>query len=56
LIFQSLPPGTKSNRPPSEGLQFFGGVKIDQNTKVMIVTLRNLAGETVYSVDLPPER
>jgi alkaline phosphatase D len=56
LIFQSLPPGTKANRPPSEGLQFFGGVKIDGNTKVMTVTLHNLAGETVYSVDLPPEK
>jgi alkaline phosphatase D len=56
LIFQSLPPGTKANRPPSEGLQFFGGVKIDGNTKVMTVTLRNLAGKTLYSVDLPPEK
>ncbi len=56
LVFQSLPPGTKANRPPSEGLQFFGGVKINANTKVMTVTLRNLAGETVYKVDLPPEK
>jgi len=56
LKFQSLPPGTKANRPPSEGLQFFGGVKINANTKVMTVTLRNLAGETVYKVDLPPEK
>ncbi len=56
LVFQSLPPGTKANRPPSEGLQFFGGVKINAYTKVMTVTLRNLAGETVYSVDLPPEK
>ncbi|WP_193197738.1 alkaline phosphatase D family protein [Nostoc sp. MG11] len=56
LVFQSLPPGTKANRPPSEGLQFFGGVKINSYTNVMTVTLRNLAGETVYSVDLPPEK
>ncbi|MFN6559315.1 MAG: alkaline phosphatase D family protein [Nostoc sp. ChiSLP01] len=56
LKFQSLPPGTKANRPPSEGLQFFGGVKINANTKVMTVTLRNLVGQTVYKVDLPPER
>ncbi|MEH1962635.1 MAG: alkaline phosphatase D family protein [Nostoc sp.] len=55
LIFQSLPPGTKANRPPSEGLQFFGGIKIDADTKVMTVTLRNLVGKTLYSVDLPPE-
>jgi alkaline phosphatase D len=56
LVFQSLPPGTKANRPPSEGLQFFGAVKINSNTKVMTVSLRNLAGEIVYSVDLPPEK
>ncbi|MDZ8258627.1 alkaline phosphatase [Nostoc sp. ChiQUE01b] len=56
LVFQSLPPDTKANRPPSEGLQFFGGVKIDGNTKVMTVTLRNLAGKTLYSIDLPPEK
>ncbi|MBW4562790.1 MAG: alkaline phosphatase [Mojavia pulchra JT2-VF2] len=53
--FQSIPPGTQANRPPSEGLQFFGGVKIDGYTKVMTVTLRNLAGETLYSLSLPPE-
>jgi alkaline phosphatase D len=55
LIFQSLPPGTRANRPPSEGLQFFGAVKIDASSKVMTVSLRNLAGNIVYSVDLPPE-
>ncbi|MBD2439077.1 alkaline phosphatase [Nostoc sp. FACHB-110] len=56
LVFQSLPPGTKANRPPSEGLQFFGAVKIDAYTKVMTVSLRNLEGKVVYSVDLPPEK
>ena len=45
----------KPNRPPSEGLQFFGGVKIDADTKVMTVSLRNIAGEIIYSVDLPQE-
>lgn len=55
LIFQTLPPGTRANRPPSEGLQFFGAVKINAITKVMTVSLRNLVGTTLYSVDLPPE-
>ena len=55
LIFQSNPPGMRPNRPPTEGLQFFGGVKIDANTKVMTVSLRNLAGEIIYSQELPPE-
>jgi len=55
LRFQSLPAGTRANRPPSEGLQFFGAVKINAATKVMTVSIRNLAGQVVYSVDLPSE-
>lgn len=53
--FQSVQPGMKPNRPPSEGLQFFGMVKIDGTNQVMTVALHNLAGEIIYSVDLPPE-
>jgi alkaline phosphatase D len=54
--FVSIPPGTKANRPPSDGLQFFGTVKINSYTTVMTVALLNLKGETLYSVDLPPEK
>jgi alkaline phosphatase D len=53
--FQSIPPDLKANRPPSEGFQFFGTVKIDSNTDVMTVALHNLEGKILYSVDLPPE-
>ena len=53
--FQSIPSDLQPNRPPSERLQFFGTVKINNDTKIMTVTLRNLAGETLYSVDLSPE-
>jgi alkaline phosphatase D len=53
--FNSLPEGTEPNRPPSEGLQFFGMVKIDGDSEVMTVSLHNLAGDILYSVDLPPE-
>lgn len=55
LKFQSLPPGMKQNRPPTEGLQFFGTVKIDAESEVMTVALHNLEGKILYSVDLPPE-
>lgn len=55
VVFNSLPPGTKPNRPPSEGLQFFGMVNIDGNSEVLTVSLRNLAGEVLYSIDLEPE-
>jgi alkaline phosphatase D len=56
LKFVSIPPDTKANRPPSEGLQFFGTVKINSYTSVMTVGLHNLNGETIYSIDLPPEK
>lgn len=53
--FQSIPSNLKQNRPPTEGYQFFGTVKIDGDTEVMTVKLHNLEGKTLYSVDLPPE-
>jgi alkaline phosphatase D len=53
--FISIPEGMKANRPPSDGLQFFGTVKIDAATSVMTVALYNLEGKVLYSIDLPPE-
>ena len=53
--FNSLPPGTKQNRPPSDGLQFFGQVAIAGKTGVMTVSLHNRDGKSIYSVELPPE-
>jgi alkaline phosphatase D len=53
LKYQSIQPGSEQNLPPSDGQQFFGTVKISGATKDMTVTLRNLAGETLYSLDLP---
>jgi alkaline phosphatase D len=52
--FMSLPPGMKQNRPPSDGLQFFGVVEIDGQTQVMKVALHNLTGEKIYEVALTP--
>lgn len=54
LRFASVPPGSPPNQPPSAGLQFFGFVRIAAGTKMMTVDLRNLAGQTIYSVDLEP--
>ncbi len=53
IKFQSIPAGTKANRPPIDGLQFFGTVKIDRDSHVMTVALLNLAGKQLYSIDLP---
>jgi alkaline phosphatase D len=51
--FNGVPNGMKPNRPPSEGYQFFGTLKIDARTRAITVGLHNLAGERVYSVELP---
>jgi alkaline phosphatase D len=53
--YLSIPEGLKANRPPSDGLQFFGQVKIDGRSEVMTVSFHNLLGEKIYSVELPPE-
>jgi alkaline phosphatase D len=52
--FLSIPTDLKPNRPPSEGLQFFGMVKINGQDEVMTVSLHNLRGEKIYGIDLPP--
>jgi alkaline phosphatase D len=52
--FCSIPKGMKPNRPPSEGLQFFGMVKVDAKSRVMTVKLNNIDAKTLYSVDLEP--
>ncbi len=52
--FVAVPPDMKPNRPPTAGLQFYGMVKIDGTTEVMTVRLHDLAGRTLFSVDLPP--
>ena len=44
----------KGNRPPSDGLQFYGFVKIDAKSRVMTVTHFNAAGQHLWSIDLPP--
>ena len=54
--FNGVPTGLKGNRPPSEGYQFFGTMKIDARTRAMTVGLHNLAGEVIYKVELPAER
>jgi alkaline phosphatase D len=53
--FLSIPEGLKANRPPSDGLQFFGLVKIDGTSEVMTISFHNLLGEKIYSVELTPE-
>ena len=46
----------KPNRPPSEGLQFFGRGAIAAGSEVLTVGLHDREGRPLYSVDLLPER
>jgi alkaline phosphatase D len=52
--FSGIPPGMKGNRPPSDGLQFFGLLHIDARTRQLTVSLRNVNGKTLYSTELHP--
>jgi alkaline phosphatase D len=54
LRFASVPADLKPNRPPSEGLQFFGAIRIDGRSEVATVSLHNISGAKVYAVDLEP--
>lgn len=56
LKFLGIPAGMKPNRPPSDGFQFFGTLRIDAKTRAMTAKLHNLAGDTLFSVELPAER
>jgi alkaline phosphatase D len=50
--FCSVPAGMKPNRPPSEGKQYFGTVRIDSRSRAMRVRLHDLSGEAIFSVEL----
>ena len=50
--FTGIPPGMKPNRPPSEGFQFFGKLRIDRRTRAMTVTLHDLSGKTLFTQEL----
>jgi alkaline phosphatase D len=54
--FLGIPSGMKPNRPPSDGLQFFGLLKVDARTRVLTASLHNLSGNAIYRVELPPAR
>jgi alkaline phosphatase D len=48
--------GKTPNRPPSDGLQFFGHVKIAADTRVLTVTLKDIAERSLFTIDLPAAR
>ena len=52
--YVSVPAGMKQNRPPTDGMQYFGLAKIDGTTQVLTVSLNDLTGKALYSVDVKP--
>jgi alkaline phosphatase D len=52
--FLGIPAGMKPNRPPSEGLQFFGTLDIDSASRVLTARLHDVSGRELYSVGLRP--
>jgi alkaline phosphatase D len=56
LRFLGIPKGMKPNRSPAEGLQFFGTVRVDGATRAMTVRLHDVAGRTLWSLEIEAER
>ena len=52
--FNGVPPGMKGNRPPGDGLQFFGTLTIDGKTRALTAKLHDLSGTVLYSEELAP--
>jgi alkaline phosphatase D len=53
--FRGIPDGMKPNRPPSAGLQFFGRIHIEGRSRVLTVSLHDLSGAKIFSLDLEPQ-
>ncbi len=53
VVFSKVPPAGQANLSPYAGLQFFGEVNINRDTKAMTVDLKDIAGTTVFSKTLP---
>jgi alkaline phosphatase D len=54
--FVGIPQGMKPNRPPSDGFQFYGLVKVDAKREVATVSLHDLSGRALYTLELEPQR
>ena len=53
VIFQKASP--TANTPPSGGYQFFGQIDIDEHSKVLSVSLKDLNGAKLFATQLEPK-
>lgn len=55
VVFSKAPPAGRANLSPYAGLQFFGEVHIDRQSKAMTVELKDINGDAVFSKTLLAE-
>jgi alkaline phosphatase D len=53
--FQSVAEGMKQNRPPTDGMQYFGLAVIDGDSERLTVTLHDLKGTELFKAELTPQ-
>jgi len=51
--FVAVPEGMKPNRPPSDGLQFFGTLDVDG--RALTARLFDVSGRELHELELPSE-
>jgi alkaline phosphatase D len=54
--FLGVPEGMKPNRPPGDGLQFFGRLVVDAKTEVLRASLHDRVGRELFRTTLVPGR
>ena len=54
--FTGTSAATRPNRPPSEGLQFFGTLAVSARTRALTARLIDLSGKVLYAVEIPASR
>lgn len=52
--FVSIPPDMAQNRSPAQKLQFFGIGRVDARTRALTVSLHDIDGAKLWSIELPP--
>ena len=54
VMFQKHPAPGQGNLPPSDGMQFMGGLEVEPRSGALTVSLRDLSGKAVYTQVLEP--
>jgi alkaline phosphatase D len=54
--FLGIPAGMKPNRPPGDGLQFFGRLVVAAKTEALRASLHDRRGREIFATTLPPGR